>query len=404
MRYQFPQINHINDVLPHIAGAPEFAVIAKDDYTVINYHVQTPETFPDVGFISQKMVPGAKPYFVETDKGAAIRRECRGIIFCSKTGVILRRPYHKFFNVNERAETQANTISLAEPHYKLEKLDGSMIAPFIVNDRPIWGTKMGDTEVASTTDQFIINNPHYEIFARYFIQLGYTPIFEWCSRKQRIVIDHMQDRLVVTAIRKMNEGIYLPYETLVNSCKMFNIEYVRAYDSQSDINEFINYVTKLEDTEGFVIRYNDGHMLKLKCDWYLAIHRAKERITRDREIVDMILDEQIDDVAAHLMDEDRNRLIDFEGLFFQHFNFHVYHISTMMQAVKDSGVDRKEFALKYANDLDSYKKSVCFAVFDDPEQHNVREQIIKMIKKNTVNNTKWAELRDIWFKGLKYNV
>lgn len=50
--------------------------------------------------------------------------ECRGIIFCEKTGQVLARRFHKFFNVNEQDETQAELIDLARPHFILEKADG----------------------------------------------------------------------------------------------------------------------------------------------------------------------------------------------------------------------------------------------------------------------------------------
>jgi hypothetical protein len=43
--YDFPEINHINDVLPHIEGRPEFRVMEKDWYSVINYAVAFEETF-----------------------------------------------------------------------------------------------------------------------------------------------------------------------------------------------------------------------------------------------------------------------------------------------------------------------------------------------------------------------
>lgn len=388
MHYQFPVINHINDVLPAIVDAPEFAVTEKDGYTVINYHVMTAESFPAV---------------TGDDTRAAIRRECRGIIFDNASGKIIRRPYHKFFNVNEREETQEHLINISQPHAILEKLDGSMISAFLVNDRVIWGTKMGDTDVSKTTNEFLSANPQYEKFARYYINLGFTPIFEWCSLKQRIVIDYSEDRLVLTAMRDMITGEYKSYDSLELLCKIDNIPLVKRFDSQTDINEFVKYVSLLENTEGFVIRFDDGHMLKLKCDWYLQIHKAKERITRDREIVDMILAEQIDDVAAHLLPEEANRIRAFEELFFQHLNFHVQHVINMLTFMKENNVTRKNFSLSYTKHLDSFKKTLCFCVFDDYRAHNVRERAIEIVKKNTVNNIKWNELRDLWFKGLKYN-
>ena len=52
---------------------------------MINYVVSTPETFATMN-----------------DIGDAIRRECRGMIFDGDTGIIISRPYHKFFNAGEK--------------------------------------------------------------------------------------------------------------------------------------------------------------------------------------------------------------------------------------------------------------------------------------------------------------
>jgi len=47
MNYDFPLIQHINDVLPAIKDSPEFIVAQKDGYQVINYVVAPSDTFPD---------------------------------------------------------------------------------------------------------------------------------------------------------------------------------------------------------------------------------------------------------------------------------------------------------------------------------------------------------------------
>ena len=39
MKYRFPHITHINDVLPAIEGRDEFIVAEREHYTVINYMV-----------------------------------------------------------------------------------------------------------------------------------------------------------------------------------------------------------------------------------------------------------------------------------------------------------------------------------------------------------------------------
>jgi len=73
----FPIIKKLDDVLPFVKDKPEFILIERLGYFIINYVVSTPTTFSN-----------------------AYEKECRGITFNSR-GDIIRRPYHKFFNIGE---------------------------------------------------------------------------------------------------------------------------------------------------------------------------------------------------------------------------------------------------------------------------------------------------------------
>lgn len=193
MNYKFPEIRTINDVLPHIEGHDEFIVADKGDYTVINYAVSMIDTFDMSG---------------PDDLGGAIRRECRGLIF-DKEGKLISRPFHKFFNVNERPETQSNMIDISKPHMIMEKMDGSMIRPVPINGEIRFGTKMGITEVAMQVEEFVAKNTKYKDFAKWCVENGLTPLFEWTSPNNQIVLPYENDQLTLLAVRHNITGEYL---------------------------------------------------------------------------------------------------------------------------------------------------------------------------------------------------
>ena len=380
MNYQFPLIRNISDVLPAIEGRDEFVVAEKDGYTVINYNVMMADTFD-----------------------CNIRRECRGIIFDTATGEILRRPFHKFFNVNEREETQDHVVDLSRPHAILEKLDGSMIAPFSVDRKIIWGTKMGATTVAEPVEEFVARNPIYADFALGCLSGGLTPIFEWCSRKQRIVLDYKEDQLILTGIRENESGEYWTHQEMLEHAEFYRIPVVRQFEPQTDMKAFLEYVRDLEDLEGFVVRFDDGHMLKLKCHWYLQIHKAKEAILQDRNIVELILDEKLDDVKAHLPAEDRFELGRFEHL----FNIEVYGqalgISNMVEHIREENIDRKTFALEIGPKFDQYTRAAIFKCWDEIDDRKIVDCVRNTIRNNLTKTVKYEAIRDAWFPGVKYN-
>ena len=382
MNYEFPTITNISDVLPAIEGRDEFVVAVKEGYTVINYNVMMADTFD-----------------------CNVRRELRGIIFDSETGEILRRPFHKFFNVNEREETQDHIVDLSRDHRILEKLDGSMIAPFVVNGEMIWGTKMGATDVAKPVKEFVKNNPVYQYIAKKWIELGWTPIFEWCSRKQRIVLDYKEDQLILTAIRNMKTGEYCFYPYMKNHAAAIDIPVVRAFDmhAMNDMKAFLEYVRDLEDLEGFVVRFDDGHMLKLKCHWYLQIHKAKEAILQDRNIVELILDDKLDDVKAHLPQEDRDRLTQFECQFNIAIADVVCHLANDLSWIRENNIDRKTFALEHAQRYDQYIRALIFKNFEELDDGKYWADVRNTVRNNLTKTAKYEAIREAWFDGVTYN-
>jgi len=233
MNYDFPEINHITDVLPHIEGRKEFRVMEKDWYKVIKYMVSLENTF----------------LWDDNDPiGSAVRRECRGLIFDSD-GVLISRPYSKFFNVGEKEETQLHKINLYEPHIVLEKLDGSMVRPIPTPEGFRLGTKAGITDVAMNAEVFIADKPHYAKFILSSIACGMTPIFEWVSRKNRIVVDYQEDNLILTAVRDNLSGTYLLHSIIVETGKNYNIPVVQAVDGLAvqNIELFVKQVREWED-------------------------------------------------------------------------------------------------------------------------------------------------------------
>lgn len=338
MNYDFPEINHIDDVIPHIEDWQEFKVMEKDWYTVINYMVAFEETFSHV---RSRSIYNMK-----------IRRECRGLIFDTATGKLLSRPYHKFFNVGEREETKEEIINWALPHVILEKLDGSMIRPIPTPEGFRLGTKAGITDVAMNAEYFIADKPEYAKFIKSSFACGLTPIFEWVSRKNRIVVDYPDDQLILTAVRDIHSGNYIPYSQLVETGKNYDIPVVKAIaGDDTDIEKIVDHIRKWDDGEGVVIRFDNGHMVKVKADEYILRHRSKEQINSEKNIIQVILNDSVDDMIPLLTPEDAQRLKDFQ----QKFWCAVDEVSSDLTQIFEGGdrmyPDKKEFAVEFVNKM-----------------------------------------------------
>jgi RNA ligase len=385
MNYDFPQIETIEDVLDDINGYDEIRMMDKGDYTVINYAVAFEETFA---------------WDSEDPHASSIRRECRGLIF-DKEGKLISRPYHKFFNAGEKEETQIHKINLYEPHVVLEKLDGSMIRPIPTPDGFVLATKAGITDISQQAEEFIADKPEYTEFIRSSIACGLTPIFEWCSRKNRIVIDYPQDQLILTAVRDTLSGTYVNYPLIVETGKNYGIPVVKAVDGLSvqNIELFVKQVREWDDGEGIVLRFDTGHMIKVKADDYIRKHKSKDMISQEKNIIDIVINDNVDDIIPLLDENDANRLKDFHRAFWMS----VDDVHMALEDIYKHGEvykDKKQFAVEFVQK--EVQKRYQPYMYAARQGKGIRAMMLESIRNATASQTKVDDARWLW-GGLDWN-
>jgi RNA ligase len=291
MQYSFPRIEFIDHVLWAIKDMPEFSVNQKDDYVVVNYNVAFTDTFK-----LDKQTPASL-------QASALRRECRGLIFKQSTGELISRPYHKFFNLGEREETQLQAINFDQPHFVMEKTDGSMIRLIETNGDYRLATKAGVTDTSELAEKYI-NEYQLEFMIDQYRE-GKTVLLEFVAPDNRIVVDYPEPAFYLTAIRDNVSGVYLP---LVGSQFFEKPKLFMGVTQDNDANSLVENVVNKKNEEGVVIRFDDGHMVKLKNSWYLRIHKAKELILFDHKLAELILEQKIDDILPELDEKDVARV------------------------------------------------------------------------------------------------
>jgi RNA ligase len=336
----------------------------------------------------------------------AILRECRGLVFETTYGMPIARRYHKFFNVNEKSFTQAHLIDWSQPHVVLEKLDGSMIAPFPHTGRPggvAWGTKMGFTDVSRPVEAFVAARPEYARLFWSAYDSGFTPIFEWCSRQQKIVVDYPEERLVLTALRSLNDGRYLDHVELQRVADTHGVPVVGIIaDSPHEIADLIATARALEGEEGYIIRFDNGHMLKIKGEWYVQVHRTKDLLNLEKDVWALILGDTLDDAKALMDPDDRARVERFETDLLAAVVNKAEFLSLFVECAKAVGDDKRSFAASIAAHPD---RGLLFAMWDGK---NPVEVVKDFLRKNCntgpkidsirayVNGIRWEDYRDTY--------
>jgi RNA ligase len=341
LHYEFPKNITLEEVQAIVNDNPNFYIGERDGYVVANYLVAGKDTHPQV-----------------IDRRTAVMREMRGLIF-DTDGKILSRRLHKFFNFGEREDV--SMIDLSKHHVILEKLDGSMITPLMINSQLNWATKMGITDVSAQAAEFVSKSTiPYERFVLNVIEQDCTPIFEWCSRSQQIVIDYPEDRLVLIAVRDNETGEYVSFDRL---CHDLQIPMVQTMEPISDLDTFIQELRKREDIEGVVIRFDDGHMVKLKTDTYVSLHRAKSLLENEKDVIALILDNKVDDLYSLLSDVDKARLKKFATDIMHDITVFCDEVNYILEDLHKKTVTRKDFALNFKH-IDDTMRTFVFANWD----------------------------------------
>jgi T4 RnlA family RNA ligase len=385
MTYQFPRITHIDQVLKAIEGHEEFVIRVNEehDYTIINYAVNFDDTFPPV-----------------TDERTAILRECRGVTFRTSTGEIISRKYHKFFNLGERPETLPQNIDWSIPYRRFEKLDGSMITPLLINGEVRWATKMGLTDVAKPVDRFTKDKVNYHEFAKYWMSQGWTPIFEWCSREQRIVIDYPDSKLILTAIRENITGEYKTYEEMKEEAEAYDIPLVYAsYEMTGFDQELLEEIRALEGAEGDVWRDINGHARKLKGEWYCQIHKTLEHMTLEKDVIRLIIDEKLDDAKPFLPEDLVAKADEFGMTIFTGLKKLASDLYWEVQADFDNfNGSKKKFAEKNLQGKDDILNGIKFWMWDRLEEGEAAlyEYLVKFVGNKLASQSRVDSVRHLW--------
>jgi RNA ligase len=251
----------------------------KEGYSVIDYHFALPDSFDN-------------PY----------RLECRGLKF-GTDGRVLARPFQKFFNVGERPDATAENLDLSRPHTVMEKLDGSMIHPAIVNDEVVFMTRMGRTDVARKAERHL--TPKVAEQCRTWLECNVTPIFEFTAPDNRIVIQYPESGLTLLALRGTVTGTYAWHATTDVTAGAMGVSAVPIHEMSDDPKLFLHHARAVKGMEGFVIRFADGFMVKAKGEDYVLKHKAKESVLQEKNVLALIVRDELDDVLPLLDAVDR---------------------------------------------------------------------------------------------------
>lgn len=310
---------NLAQALEAVKNKPEFSVNSRDFGTVIDYNVTMKDTF--VG---------------RTPEESTILRNLRGTCF-DHSGKIIRLAFHKFENLGQSEDYMPENFDFSAPHRIEQKLDGSMIAPIPFPDGSYrLGTRAGVTDVALMAEKFLKSLPRDEFvkidwFIGLCISMFTTPIFEFCSRENRVVIDHPEPKLILTGMRINVSGKYVDIHEVSGAKTLEKVAVLQT--ESSDINKFAEYIKTLKDDEGVVVKFNDGRYVKIKADEYCLRHRTLDGLRFEKDVLKMVLTGVLDDVLPLVQPDVKDRLVAYNDSVWQNIRGNTAALNTLYESV-----------------------------------------------------------------------
>jgi T4 RnlA family RNA ligase len=222
-------------------------------------------------------------------------KECRGIVW-DASGKCVCLPFEKFFNLGENSETQEQDMLWNDFYSVAEKRDGSMITSVVVKGEVFLKTKKSFySDVAYNATQAM--DEHMIEFCLLCDTMGMTPIFEFTSQSNEIVIDYGDvPKFTLLAIRNIKTGEYSPRSSMEYFGELFHLPVVRKF-GMMPLSTLKSQMETKTDFEGYVISFANNIRVKMKTAWYMRLHHAKTDL-RVRDVAEMCVDETIDDVKS----------------------------------------------------------------------------------------------------------
>lgn len=293
----------------------------------------------------------------------------RGLLVDKNIENVLGRGFVKFFNVSEHDHNlELPALPIKEKVNVTKKMDGSL--GLIVN---LNGKSVVFTSGSAKRNE--IAEKGQEILERlapdFVVPKGYTLLAEIISPINRIVVDyHNAERLVGLALVKNDTGEVLPREKLIKVCPF---EVVEEVAHEVSFQQALNMPIP-EDEEGYVLEFvESGVRAKLKGEVYLAAHRLMTNMTFNRYAIMLDkgeLEAEVEKLKKLPITKDIiievNQIIEQETMDF---------LTNLQKTVeKDYDLSRKDFAIKYRQELPSKEFSFAMRLYVD---HEINDKIKK---------------------------
>lgn len=320
----------------------------------------------------------------------SIFRECRSVVIDVVNEQLVLVPFRKFFNLNEveenKFESVQNEIKNAKSVEITDKLDGSMQSAryykgdiflsgsMALDKNNSWRLSDGYSKLTQNHKDMIVENPEY------------TFIFEYISVKDAHVVYYLpeDEGMYLIGMRNVFTGKQLAYKDVKSFAERYSVPMTKI--ENRGFEDIIEAAKRFKSTEkeGWVLNI-DGHMIKLKCDDYVQLHRVLNKFSSVNTIIKNIADGTFDDLISKVPENYTGRINQVAKLIYEYVKNTTKNIEDCY--LKAPKQDRKEYMLWVTNNCPKEIQGYLRQKYLNKEYH--------ILKTCFMNSTKYKKLNEI---------
>lgn len=333
------------------------------------------------------------------DKPEVDSFDMRGTTFVfNKDGKLWKRFFMlpKFFNINQVEATQYGRLKNKEILDITAKEDGSLVAFMMTPDEKLFAKTIGS--FVSDQSQLAYNHL-YEweekvIFVKNMLKTGFTPLFEYVSGPNRIVLKYSKEDLRFLGLRDNNTGEWIP-ASKINGKQEIPFNTPETLENTS-LDQLVEKAKTEENKEGWVVRFPDI-MAKIKTAWYFKLHGLRtENVFREDYVIKNYLEKTLDDLMTQLDPKEDQDAFNFVEKVIRAVNNYIINIDSKTKFLKERF--GKEFKSEWHYFAKFCHKEPYFGLsrtlIERPEEYHKRK--IEMILKKTYRLKSAKEFVDRW--------
>jgi RNA ligase len=295
---------------------------------------------------------------------------CRGLI-TREDGTVVSRPFPKFFNLGEHTDEDSplDPIRWDQRYEVTDKFDGSLGITYLAGD-DTWriatrGSFTSNQAVKGTDMLWSLMSPSNHPAC---LDSDYTYLFEIIYPENRIVVDYGdQEKLVLLTVIETKTGRELDHDEVKSCAGMIGCDHTKLLDLSMDAIQNFSSIKEGKDSEGIVVRFQDGTRIKVKLDEYVRLHKILTGINK-RHIWERLIQKRgFEDILEVVPDEFMQWVRDtIEELTGKYDEIEKAARTIFLNAKLETPLGgRKEFAMKFTKPENVQYSAILFKMLDD---------------------------------------